>query len=571
MYTTTRKWQSATRARCLFTLMILFSPLITLALDANNSSTDCSDCDGKITTLTLEYLGNESTALITVKQKQDGEVVFNEHVESGSTFSFTGTDKKGTLGTEILIYVNNQLDSQVHTSCSEPIGPGTRFGAFLVIEGASRNGGALCPYENEDPNEEDPNTEECGDCDGKIDQLTLRYEGTISDASIQVIQKKDKAVVFDGIVQPQAIFSFSGQDKKNTFSTEISIVINGSEHTRIHTSCSEPVAPGMTFGDFYIISGSSRNGGALCGSEESLNGLGGTVFDDLNQDGIQQNSEPRVSEVPVHLYDCNNNLISSTTTDVNGVYSFTQLDSSLNYFLQFEEPIYYLFTVQDEGSNDTVDSDVDTNGFTTCFTITDDSFITNIDAGIYQPGSEEPEDPTDPEDPEDPSTCDVGVSPDQTICIGFGATLTATGGETYLWSNGETTDTITVYPTKTTTYEVTITNGACSATKSVTVTVISTNSCGSLLAEPTVKVYPNSVTAKETVNLQLDLKEDQEVVVMVYDNFGRQIHHYGKKGYAAGTHTQQIKLDAIARLDSGIYYIKIGSVGWSKTLRIFVE
>ncbi|SHI49518.1 hypothetical protein SAMN05216261_0791, partial [Algibacter luteus] len=32
-----------------------------------------------------------------------------------------------------------------HTSCSVEIGPGSIFGDFSVIGGASRNGGELCP------------------------------------------------------------------------------------------------------------------------------------------------------------------------------------------------------------------------------------------------------------------------------------------------------------------------------------------------------------------------------------------------------------------------------------------
>ncbi len=47
---------------------------------------------------------------------------------------------------------------------------------------------------------------------------------------------------------------------------------------------------------------------------------------------------------------------------------------------------------------------------------------------------------------------------DQTILRGSSATLTATGGVSYLWSNGETTASIVVSPTNTTSYFVTVTN-----------------------------------------------------------------------------------------------------------------
>ncbi|OFY23982.1 MAG: hypothetical protein A2X02_01040 [Bacteroidetes bacterium GWF2_29_10] len=61
---------------------------------------------------------------------------------------------------------------------------------------------------------------------------------------------------------------------------------------------------------------------------------------------------------------------------------------------------------------------------------------------------------------------------DQTIDIVGSATLTATGGSIYSWSNGATTATITVSPSIKTTYTVTVSDIACTATDNVTVTVL---------------------------------------------------------------------------------------------------
>ena len=61
---------------------------------------------------------------------------------------------------------------------------------------------------------------------------------------------------------------------------------------------------------------------------------------------------------------------------------------------------------------------------------------------------------------------------DVTICQGETTTLTATGGGTYLWSNQATTNTITVTPSITTSYTLTVTSiTGCSATDGVNVTV----------------------------------------------------------------------------------------------------
>ncbi|XOF32871.1 MAG: hypothetical protein ACL93V_12745 [Candidatus Electrothrix sp. YB6] len=108
---------------------------------------ECAPCDGKITDLTLKYTG-ASEAVIRVKTKgKKGTVVFEKSVAPGEEFQFIGQDKKGTLGTEITIYVDGIENTKIHTSCSVPIGPGLVSGDFEVIEAHSRNGGLTCPVD----------------------------------------------------------------------------------------------------------------------------------------------------------------------------------------------------------------------------------------------------------------------------------------------------------------------------------------------------------------------------------------------------------------------------------------
>jgi len=65
----------------------------------------------------------------------------------------------------------------------------------------------------------------------------------------------------------------------------------------------------------------------------------------------------------------------------------------------------------------------------------------------------------------------VDAGSDVTINVGESTTLTATGADTYLWSTGETTQSITVSPTETTTYSVTGFTNGCEASDSVLVSV----------------------------------------------------------------------------------------------------
>ena len=96
----------------------------------------------------LKYNGL-SGVVIKVIQKKDYAILFNQLVEPGGEFSIVGTQKKGTLGTEVKFYFNNTLHSALHTSCSKPIGIGTTAGDIEVVEGNSRNGGPLCEYAGE--------------------------------------------------------------------------------------------------------------------------------------------------------------------------------------------------------------------------------------------------------------------------------------------------------------------------------------------------------------------------------------------------------------------------------------
>lgn len=63
------------------------------------------------------------------------------------------------------------------------------------------------------------------------------------------------------------------------------------------------------------------------------------------------------------------------------------------------------------------------------------------------------------------------VSNDTLICAGQTVNLTASGGSSYLWSNGVTTSSFSASPTSTTTYHVVVTQGNCSDVDSVTITV----------------------------------------------------------------------------------------------------
>ena len=65
----------------------------------------------------------------------------------------------------------------------------------------------------------------------------------------------------------------------------------------------------------------------------------------------------------------------------------------------------------------------------------------------------------------------ANVTGNLVICNGQSTTLTASGGANFSWNTGQTTQSITVSPSTTTNYQVTVSTGNCTASTQVTVTV----------------------------------------------------------------------------------------------------
>ncbi|MBL7889085.1 MAG: gliding motility-associated C-terminal domain-containing protein [Bacteroidia bacterium] len=109
---------------------------------------------------------------------------------------------------------------------------------------------------------------------------------------------------------------------------------------------------------------------------------------------------------------------------------------------------------------------------------------------------------------------------DVTITGGTSTTLTATGGGTYLWSTGETTSAITVTPTATTDYCVTVTDTAgCSDSACVRVTVDIV--CGELFVPNAFS--PNGDNYNDKFRVKVNPDCVMEVQLFVYDRWGEKV------------------------------------------------
>jgi uncharacterized repeat protein (TIGR01451 family) len=113
--------------------------------------------------------------------------------------------------------------------------------------------------------------------------------------------------------------------------------------------------------------------------------LGDYVWYDTNQNGIQDGNESGIPGVTVNLYTGSDVLADSTTTDSAGLYKFSDLSAG-DYYLEFVPPSGYSFTQQDQGADDTIDSDADpVSGQTMISTLAAGGNDLSWDAGMYIP------------------------------------------------------------------------------------------------------------------------------------------------------------------------------------------
>jgi hypothetical protein len=111
--------------------------------------------------------------------------------------------------------------------------------------------------------------------------------------------------------------------------------------------------------------------------------IAGYTWYDQNGDGIKENPLILITPIHVTLYDANDNVVAET--DSNGTYGFGDLQAG-TYRVHFALPTGYAFTIQDAGTNDTLDSDVNSTGWTVQFTLLAGEYLNYMDAGYVMTG-----------------------------------------------------------------------------------------------------------------------------------------------------------------------------------------
>ena len=130
--------------------------------------------------------------------------------------------------------------------------------------------------------------------------------------------------------------------------------------------------------------------------DEQSGAVGDYVWDDLDADGIQDSGEVGLGGVTVNLYrDADGDgipepggddgvAVAATATSLAGAYSFSGLAPG-QYFLEFIAPGGYNLSPQNQGGDDTIDSDpASTTGLTTVTSLLAGESDTTWDAGMFQ-------------------------------------------------------------------------------------------------------------------------------------------------------------------------------------------
>ncbi len=119
--------------------------------------------------------------------------------------------------------------------------------------------------------------------------------------------------------------------------------------------------------------------------DECTGELGDRVWFDVNCNGLQDKDETGGPQgLEVTLTNCATGaVVATTTTDASGFYLFSGVADG-QYKICFETPDGYEWTLEDQGTNNGLDSDVGSDGCTGCFTFECDKPNLNMDAGLCE-------------------------------------------------------------------------------------------------------------------------------------------------------------------------------------------
>jgi len=111
--------------------------------------------------------------------------------------------------------------------------------------------------------------------------------------------------------------------------------------------------------------------------------LSGFAWEDLNGNGIREIEEERTADIRVKLLDDAGAIVLEMMTDSDGTYSFRGLDTG-SYQVEFMVPLDSEITLNNQGTDTELDSDVRAGAVTEIMDLTAD--VSGVNLGYYYPG-----------------------------------------------------------------------------------------------------------------------------------------------------------------------------------------
>ncbi|MEP7197599.1 MAG: SdrD B-like domain-containing protein [Saprospiraceae bacterium] len=140
-------------------------------------------------------------------------------------------------------------------------------------------------------------------------------------------------------------------------------------------------------GDLEVLVGSSTPKGIGVS-------IGNLLWEDIDQDGLQDPGEPGIVNLPLLLYDENANFINSTKSDLLGEYYFKNLNANSKYYIQLGDDNKYIkgelvhtnrlyspSKVHNRNNNGNFENDSDADYLNTVFPIFKDKIILEYNTG----------------------------------------------------------------------------------------------------------------------------------------------------------------------------------------------
>ena len=215
-----------------------------------------------------------------------------------------------------------------------------------------------------------------------LNGVTVRLFDAETDVELQsTVTSADIGTMMDGIYQFNDVILGTYYITYELPEPYLFTDANSGNNDEIDSDVTQGINGAGSTDDFTLASGQVRtdiDAGVFLPAQ-----LGDFVWNDLNEDGIQDAGEPGVANIDVTLKRSNGLIVANTTTNALGAYCFEGLKGGL-YLLEFDIPQGFVVSPRLTGNDPEVDSDIDETGVTPLIVLANGVSLKNVDAGIYQ-------------------------------------------------------------------------------------------------------------------------------------------------------------------------------------------